>query len=72
MKFMQVHNYYQQPGGEDPVFAAESALLKAHGHRVLRYTMHNETVALQGKLALGGKAVWNQIATGNCAGFFRE
>lgn len=57
---MQVHNYYQQPGGEDQVFAAESALLEAHGQQVLRYTVHNEAVALQRKLSLARKTVWNQ------------
>jgi len=31
------HNRYQQPGGEDQVFAAECALLERHGHRVITY-----------------------------------
>ena len=57
---MQVHNFYQQPGGEGQVFDAECALLESHGQQVLRYTVHNEAVALHGKLALGRKTVWNQ------------
>ena len=60
MKLILVHNYYQQPGGEDQVFASESELLKAHGHQVLHYTVHNDTADFQHKLALGVKAVWNQ------------
>lgn len=60
MKVMQVHNYYQQLGGEDLVFEAESELLESHGQQVLRKTVHNETVALHVKLALFLKTVWNQ------------
>jgi len=29
------HNYYQHPGGEDQVFAAESRLLEERGHTVI-------------------------------------
>ena len=38
MRILAVHNAYTQPGGEDVVFDAESALLEAHGHEVVRYT----------------------------------
>ena len=34
MKILVVHNYYQQPGGEDQCVAAEVALLRANGHEV--------------------------------------
>ena len=60
MKILQVHNYYQQPGGEDLVFEAESDLLESYGQQVLRNTVHNETVAQHGKFALFRKTVWNQ------------
>ena len=32
-----VHCHYRLPGGEDAVFAAECAMLQAHGHRVITY-----------------------------------
>ena len=54
-----VHNYYQQPGGEDQVFAAETRLLDAHGHRVLRYTTHNDLVRDMNPLALAWRTIWN-------------
>lgn len=44
MKVLLVHNFYQQPGGEDQVFAREGALLEARGHEVLRYTRHNDDI----------------------------
>lgn len=39
-----VHNYYQQPGGEDAVYANESALLERYGHTVSRFEEHNDHV----------------------------
>jgi glycosyltransferase involved in cell wall biosynthesis len=54
-----VHEYYQQPGGEDEVFAAESRLLEAHGHRVVHYTDHNDRVKDLGSATLARATVWN-------------
>jgi glycosyltransferase involved in cell wall biosynthesis len=55
-----LHNYYQQPGGEDVCFAAEAALLEAHGHEVDRFTLHNDAVATLDKASLAAKTIWNQ------------
>lgn len=41
------------------MFAAEGDLLEAHGHRVFRYTRHNDRVAEMGRPALAGATVWN-------------
>jgi glycosyltransferase involved in cell wall biosynthesis len=62
MKVLLVHNYYQQPGGEDQVFAAEAALLEAYGHSVIRYTVHNDQVAKMTPLPLVQATVWNKAA----------
>jgi glycosyltransferase involved in cell wall biosynthesis len=59
MKVLAVHNYYQQPGGEDQVFLAETALLECYGHRVVRYSTHNDRTAAMNRLALAGTALWN-------------
>ena len=40
-KVLQVHNYYQLPGGEDTVVANEKRLLEKNGHQVIQYTRHN-------------------------------
>ena len=45
------HNFYQEPGGEDQVFADEGLLLESHGHEVIRYTRHNDDIAKHGPLA---------------------
>ena len=54
-----LHNHYQQPGGEDQVFAAEGNLLEARGHRVIRYVSHNDRVAEISRPALAKATVWN-------------
>jgi glycosyltransferase involved in cell wall biosynthesis len=57
-----VHNFYQQPGGEDQVFADETALLESRGHRVLRYTVHNDAINHTHSLTLAGRTIWNRSA----------
>jgi glycosyltransferase involved in cell wall biosynthesis len=54
---LSVHNHYQQHGGEDEVFAAETALLERQGHRVVRYQDHNNRIR-NGALT-GLAATWN-------------
>jgi glycosyltransferase involved in cell wall biosynthesis len=60
MKLLLVHESYQQPGGEDQVFASEVELLASHGHEVLRYTAHNDAVRQLNKLALACRTSWSQ------------
>jgi len=44
MRVLQVHNYYQIPGGEDVVVEAEKLLLEEHEHCVRQFTRHNDTI----------------------------
>ena len=60
MKVIIVHNFYQKPGGEDTVFAAEKELLRDNGHEVFELTENNERVSEIGKLELATKTVWSQ------------
>lgn len=39
-----VHERYREPGGEDVVVAAETALLTSRGHRVETFVVDNETI----------------------------
>lgn len=59
MNVVLVHNHYQQPGGEDQVFAAEASLLEGYGHTVTRYTIHNDLVRETNRLALIRDTIWN-------------
>lgn len=60
MKVLFCHNYYQQPGGEDQVFADETRLLESRGHHVLRYTLHNDEIARIGRLEAARRTFWNR------------
>ncbi len=59
MNILMAHNYYQQPGGEDQIFAAEADLLDSRGHRVVRFVKHNERVEEMSRTELARKTVWN-------------
>lgn len=72
MKILLVHNFYQQPGGEDGVFREEGRLLESRGHDVQRFTMHNEAVASMGKLGLAKKTIWNKEAAAALRAKIRE
>ena len=58
-KVLALHNYYQQPGGEDSVFATETQLLEANGHDVVRLTVHNDDLAERSRLSMGAEAIWS-------------
>lgn len=44
MRVLAVHNRYQQRGGEDVIFEAETALLEAHGVAVCRLEFDNRAI----------------------------
>jgi glycosyltransferase involved in cell wall biosynthesis len=54
-----VHNFYQQAGGEDLAYADEAALFEANGHRVVKFSVHNDSVRELGLVSLGAKTLWN-------------
>lgn len=58
-----IHNRYRQAGGEDEVFAAETALLTARGHDVTTYVADNREIDGTGRLALARATVWNSAAS---------
>lgn len=61
MKILLVHNYYQQPGGEDVVYEQERKLLESHGHQVITYERKNsELLSYSGfqRLFLPAKTIW--------------
>jgi len=60
MKLLLCHDYYQQPGGEDQVFAAESRLLASRGHEVVQYTKHNDAINQMGRWEAARKTLWNR------------
>ena len=63
MKILLCHNYYQQPGGEDQVYADEGELLVAAGHDVTRYEADNDSIAGRRRLSLVRDTLWNRTAS---------
>ncbi len=59
MKILQVHNFYQQPGGEDQVFAAEYEMLTTRGHQVIRYEARNDELLQISGMRAAVNAHWN-------------
>jgi glycosyltransferase involved in cell wall biosynthesis len=62
MKLLLVHNRYLQPGGEDEVFGAESALLGRRGHSVVEYVEDNRRIRLLGKWNVAARTLWSRPA----------
>jgi glycosyltransferase involved in cell wall biosynthesis len=50
VRILLVHNFYGStaPSGENQVFDAEKALLRAHGHEVAEFTRHSDTIRKHG------------------------
>lgn len=57
-----VHERYQQPGGEDRVFADEIQLLRSRGHRVATFTADNRDIGGMSVAALARDTLWNADA----------
>jgi glycosyltransferase involved in cell wall biosynthesis len=65
MKILVAHTFYQQPGGEDTVFAQEVQLLRDHGHQVVTYTRSNDEIehyGLTDKLMMFPRTVWSSAS----------
>ncbi|WP_051668573.1 glycosyltransferase family 4 protein [Deinococcus frigens] len=72
MKVLVVHNFYQQAGGEDSVFRAETALLEQHGHDVRTFTVSNDLIAQTPRLQAAAQTLWNRQMAREIEGQVRE
>jgi glycosyltransferase involved in cell wall biosynthesis len=62
VKVLVVHNYYQQPGGEDATCEQECRLLERAGHQVVFFRRSNKEIeGLAGwqRLRLSADTIWN-------------
>lgn len=60
MRILIAHNFYQQSGGEDTVYAAEVELLKKHGHTIIEYTDTNTRIQEMSPIAVALQTIWSQ------------
>jgi glycosyltransferase involved in cell wall biosynthesis len=72
MRILTVHNNYRQPGGEEQIFAGESALLEAHGHEVFRYTLDNDDISIVNPLRLAKNTLWNSTVYRDLRSIIRQ
>jgi len=57
---LTLHNYYQQPGGEDSVREAEAALLRQMGHVVIEFTKDNKEINKMSPWSVASEAIWSR------------
>ena len=60
MRILVAHNFYQQPGGEDQVFASEVQLLRRFGHEVATFEADNDAIDSMGRIELLRSTLWNR------------
>jgi len=72
MRILLVHNRYQQPGGEDVVFEAETALLRAHGHEVVQYVEDNAEIPSLNLARVAVGTIWSRRAVRRLQGRLAE
>lgn len=59
MRILMVHNHYQQPGGEDQVFEAESRVLEQQGHSVVRMHRRYSDLVNMSHAKIARESVWS-------------
>lgn len=71
-KILIVHNFYQQRGGEDAVFAAEKSLLRQHKHEVIEFQEDNKRIPNMNRVDLAIATVWSKSARRRLEGVLKE
>ena len=59
MNVLLIHNYYQNPGGEDKVFKNEYNLLKSNNVNVSKFIVNNNEIELNNKFMVGINSIWS-------------
>jgi exopolysaccharide biosynthesis WecB/TagA/CpsF family protein len=72
VKVLLCHNYYQEAGGEDRVFADEGCLLEAHGHDVVRFTNDNDHIKQMGRWDVARRTIWNRQTASDLRALMRR
>ena len=72
MRVLLVHNHYAQRGGEDMVFAQESAMLRERGHEVLEFTKDNREISGASALRMGVDAIWSRASAAEVDSLIRQ
>lgn len=71
MNILVAHNSYKQPGGEDQCVAAEIAMLRTYGHKVIEYRLDNESIDEMSRLDVACRTIWSLPAFRELQQLFR-
>ncbi len=71
-RILLVHNFYQQPGGEDTQFYAEREILRQNGHEIIEFTDHNHRINEMNRLSAAVKTVWSPTSRKRLRTLLRE
>jgi glycosyltransferase involved in cell wall biosynthesis len=72
IKVLALHNRYRNSGGEDQVFAQETALLRRMGHTVVEYQESNDRLQQIAPLPDLLRAIWSTETVGRLRTVLRE
>lgn len=60
MNILFIHNFYQQPGGEDKVFEEETSLLQNKKHQVIKFLENNAQIKKANFAKIIINAIWSK------------
>jgi len=60
MRVLVVHNRYQQPGGENSVFAAGTSVLRSRRHDVIEYVEDNDRIDGMRPWTVAANTLWSR------------
>lgn len=72
MDIVVAHDFYQQRGGEDQCVEDEVKMLRSHGHNVIEYFVHNDSLERMQPLALAANTIWSRQAFNDLGAIVRD
>lgn len=72
MDIVVAHDFYQQRGGEDQCVEDEVRMLRSHGHNVIEYFVHNDSLKGMPPLALAANTIWSKQAFNDVSAIVRD
>ncbi|MBL1256080.1 glycosyltransferase family 4 protein [Methylocystis sp. Sn-Cys] len=72
MDIVVAHDFYQQRGGEDQCVEDEVKMLRSHGHNVIEYFVHNDSLEGMPPLTLAANTIWSRQAFNDLGAIVRD
>lgn len=72
MDIVVAHDFYQQRGGEDQCVEDEVRMLRSHGHNVIEYFVHNDSLKGMHPFTLAANTIWSKQAFKDLGAIVRD